>query len=192
MMDDENTQVLNFKAKLISDYPEDRRRQFMVSFYLSDKTLAIFEIAVPNSGFRAGKFLQRTRIRNPLTKQFFEPGAFFVGAQVHVSGRVFELIDAAPHTFCLMEARADEFPEADITSVIEQLKGVAQTESKPIRQLFESKDPRKTGLVDLEEAKNILNGFVPKISKHAVITISRAFEQEGRFNYNTILGYLKA
>ena len=48
-MDDESTQILNFKAKLISDYPEDRRRQFMISYYLCDKTMAIFEAAVPNS-----------------------------------------------------------------------------------------------------------------------------------------------
>ena len=186
-MDDENTQVLNFKAKMISDYPEDRRRQFMVSFYLTDKTMAIFEIAVPNSGFKAGKFLQRTRVRNPMTKQFFEPSAFFVGANVHVSGRIFELIDAAPHTFCLMEARAEEFPEADITTVVQKFSEVLLSETKSIRQLFESKDPRKTGVIDMNDAQNILNTFVPKISKHSVITMCRAFDKDGRFEYSTIL-----
>ncbi|EAY11807.1 hypothetical protein TVAG_458790 [Trichomonas vaginalis G3] len=190
-MDDEKTQVLNFKAKMLSDYPEDRRRQFMISYYLCDKTMAIFEANVPNSGFRAGKFLQRTRVRNPETKKFFEPEAFYVGAKIQASGRVFELLDAAPHTFCLMEANSDQFPDADISSVVNKLSQVCMGQTKNLRPLFENYDKAKTGIVEKSEAEQVLSSFQPELSRHSIVTILRAFEEKGRFNYDPLLKYIK-
>ncbi|KAH0789056.1 EF-hand domain-containing family member C2 isoform X1 [Histomonas meleagridis] len=192
-MDDERTQVLNFSAKMQSRYPEDLRRKFVVSFYLYDKTIAVFEMEVPNSGFRAGKFLQRTRLRDPVTNQFFDASSFYVGAKIHVSGRVFELIDAAPHTFNLMEANPDDFPEANITLIVEKLTTICQQSTKSIRALFEEYDKRKTGIVSVDEAKSIFNSFVPQITPHAAITLTRAFDQDnGTYDYNLLLNYMRA
>jgi hypothetical protein len=137
-LDDESTQVLNFSSKLISDYPEDRRRQFVVSYYLCDKTMAIFETIVPNSGFRGGKFLQRTRVRDPTTKKFFEGDAFYIGARIFVSGRTFELLDAAPHTLCLMEAHSDDFPEANLPLVIRKLINLTSQSTQNIRERLDT------------------------------------------------------
>jgi hypothetical protein len=193
MVDDESTQVLNFQAKLISDYPEDRRRQFVVSYYLSDRTLSIFEIQVPNSGFRGGKFLQRTRVRDPTTKKFFEPHAFYVGAKIQVSARTFELLEAAPHTFGLMESRADDFPEADITHVVKHLVDVLQGETGTLRSAFEKYDPRGTGFVSVAEANEVYSKFIPKLTRHAVLTLTRAFDRNnGTYEYGILLKYLRA
>ena len=192
-MDDENSQVLNFSAKMISDYPEDRRRQFVVSFYLADKTMAIFEAVVPNSGFRAGKFLQRTRVRDPKTKQFYEPSAFYVGARIASSGREFELLDAAPHTYNLMEAHAEEFPEADITQVVQSLIHVCQETTASVREAFEQYDTRKTGFVSVEEAKQVFSKFEGSLTKHALTTLIRAFERDdGTYEYGLLLKYMRA
>ena len=190
-MGDELTQVLNFKAKLISEYPEDRRRQFMISYYLCDDTMAIFEANVPNSGFKAGKFLQRTRVRNPDTNQFFEATAFYVGAKIRASGRVFELVDAAPHTFNLMEANSDIFPDANIQNVLDRIKGICQNEKIELRKLFEAKDPVKCGAVLRDEAEEIFKVFDGKIAKHAIITLLRAFENGNKYNYKQVLEYVK-
>ena len=192
-MDDENTQVLNFSARMVSDYPEDRRRQFVVSYYLTDKTIQVFEAAVPNSGFKAGKFLQRTRVRDPRTKQFFEPSAFYVGARVSISARTFELLEAAPHTLCLMEAHSEDFPEADITTVVQRLVGICQQTTKSIRALFEERDPGKTGHVSVEDAKAIFKQFVPQLTPHAAITLTRACERDdGTYDYPMLLNYMRA
>jgi hypothetical protein len=192
-LDDESTQVLNFSSKLVSDYPEDRRRQFVVSYYLCDKTMAIFETIVPNSGFRGGKFLQRTRVRDPATKKFFEGEAFYVGARIFVSGRTFELLDAAPHTLCLMEAHSDDFPEANLPLVLGNLIGVANQSTRSLRELFESYDTRKIGLVAVDEAKAIFTSFVPQITKHAVLTLVRAFDKnDGTYDYGLLLTHLRA
>jgi hypothetical protein len=192
-MDDESTQVLNFKSKLVSDYPEDRRRQFVVSYYLSDKTMAIFEEVVPNSGFRGGKFLQRTRVRDPDTGQFFEPSVFYIGALIRCSARVFDLLDAAPHTLNLMEAHSDDFPEANITTVVQNLIGIAQADTKNVRALFETYDPQNTGFVGVDDAQSIFAKFVPKITKHAALTLTRAFDKgDGTYDYGLLLNFMRA
>jgi hypothetical protein len=192
-LDDESTQVLNFSSKLVSDYLEDRRRQFVVSYYLCDKTMAIFETIVPKSGFRGGKFLQRTRVRDPATKKFFEGDAFYVGARIRVSGQIFELLEAAPHTLCLMEAHADDFPDANLPRVIANLVSVAAQTTKNVRALFEEYDRRKTGLVSVEEARAVFSKFVPQISKHAVFTLTRAFDtNDGTYDYILLLTHMRA
>jgi hypothetical protein len=190
-LDDESTQVLNFSSKLISKYPEDRRRQFVVSYYLCDKTMAIFETVVPNSGFRGGKFLQRTRVRDPSTKTFFEGDAFYVGARIQVSGRTFELLDAAPHTLCLMEAHSEDFPEANLPLVLQNLVLIANQSEKNVRERFQAYDPTMTGLVSTEEAKAVFTEFVPQISKHTALTLTRAFDKnDGTYDYNLLMTHI--
>jgi fumarylacetoacetate (FAA) hydrolase family protein len=154
--------------------------------------MAIFETIVPNSGFRAGKFLQRTRVRDPMTNQFFEPSAFYVGAKIHVSGRVFDLLDAAPHMLCLMEAHSDDFPEANITAVIQKLIQICLQTTKSVRSLFEEFDAQKTGHVGVDEGKQIFAQFVLDITKHAAITLTRAFDKnDGTYDYGLVLQYMR-
>ena len=45
--------VLRFAAKLGSVLPADQLQQFIVTFYLEDDTIAIFEQPRPNSGMRS-------------------------------------------------------------------------------------------------------------------------------------------
>jgi hypothetical protein len=149
--------------------------------------MAIFETIVPNSGFRGGKFLQRTRVRDPATKKFFEGDAFYVGARIFVSGRTFELLDAAPHTFCLKEAHFDDFPEAILPLVLQNQS------TGSVRALFEGYDRRKIWVVTVEEAKAIFTCFVPQVTKHAVLTLLRSFDNnDGTYNYNLLLTHMRA
>ena len=43
---------LRFSAKMMSMVPSDQHRQFIVTYYLEDDTIAIFERARHNSGMR--------------------------------------------------------------------------------------------------------------------------------------------
>ena len=44
--------TLRFSAELVSVLPVDRYRTFIISYYLEDDSLSIFEPARPNSGMR--------------------------------------------------------------------------------------------------------------------------------------------
>jgi hypothetical protein len=179
---------LGFQAMLASGHPDEVRRQFVVSYYSSDKTLAIFEAVVPNSGFRGGKFLQRMKVINPATKQPCELSAFYIGAHIHSSGREFELVDTAPKTLEWMEGMPDKCPEANIAVAVKNIISIAKAGPKSVRALFEDYDPQKTGYVRTDEAKSIFSKFVPQITKHAVITLVRAYDREdGTYDYGLLL-----
>ena len=188
-MDDEQVQVLNFSAILISKNADDKRRKFVVSFYLFDQTMAIYEEQVPNSGFRAGKFLNKMRVKNPATKEFFAPQDFYIGARITVSGRVFELTGASELALGLMESSPDEFPESDITSVLAKFAQVVAASGKDLRGLLEGATKNKRLLTD--NAKPIIEQFVPKITKGAAVTIIRSFDRDGWFAYDDLLKYLR-
>ena len=42
--------VLRFSARLVTDSAIDASRRFILSFFLSDDTIAIYEVPEPNSG----------------------------------------------------------------------------------------------------------------------------------------------
>lgn len=48
---------LRFNAVLGAPKPEDLNRKFILTYYLNDDSLQIYEPPVKNSGFSNGKFL---------------------------------------------------------------------------------------------------------------------------------------
>merc|ERR1712164_113299 len=60
-----NSNVLRFVAFMKTQNPVDIGRKFIVSFFLSDDTISVFEPPQRNSGVVGGKFLERGRIRKP-------------------------------------------------------------------------------------------------------------------------------
>ena len=107
---------LRFSAKLVSVVPSDQHRQFILTYYLEDDTLAIFEQARPNSGlrsvssslklsprylilvFRGGKFLSRRHLDIPGSLKVDGTGPehytlanVYIGARLEVYGRQFEV-----------------------------------------------------------------------------------------------------
>merc|ERR1712188_40763 len=62
--------ILRFVAQLDTRAPEDRERLFIVSYYLADDTIIVYEPPARNSGFMGGKFMERCRAKNPGTDMF--------------------------------------------------------------------------------------------------------------------------
>lgn len=55
---DNDGKVLRFTARFNTQVPEDVDRRFIISYYLADDTISIFEPAQKNSGIVEGKFLE--------------------------------------------------------------------------------------------------------------------------------------
>lgn len=66
--------------------PEDKGRRFILSFYLSDDMISIFEPQVRNSGIIGGKFLEKSRVPKPGSSMdnptYYGPADFAIGAVV--------------------------------------------------------------------------------------------------------------
>ncbi|KAJ7422584.1 EF-hand domain-containing family member C2 [Willisornis vidua] len=149
--------TLRFGAKFITDSPIDKDRKFIISYFLGNDTISVFEYTERNTGIPGGRFLERGRIKKPGQELFkSEPSEYykahdlFVGARVCFHGHSFLLVDADEYTFSYMEKNANEFPVADIGVILMKLKDKTESRSKEIRKTFATTDPEHTNVVDYD------------------------------------------
>jgi len=90
--------LLRFLARFNSPAPADAERIFIVTYYLSNDTLSIFEKYARNSGFVSGKFLERNRVRNPTTGEYYKAADFSAGKVISVHSQNFELLEPDAYT----------------------------------------------------------------------------------------------
>ena len=85
--------ILRFLSKLISPYPSDDERSFLLSFYCRDEAIQIYEIAGRNSGRKSGKFYEKQRVKNPYTNKDYTEKDFVIGNLIYVNKYTFKLIE---------------------------------------------------------------------------------------------------
>ena len=92
---------LRFTAKFNTNKPEDVNRSFIITYYLNDDSLQIYEPPVRNSGMfhshvgiNDGKFLERNQYKNAMREnQIFSPEDLIVGGDVRINGYSFHITD---------------------------------------------------------------------------------------------------
>ncbi|KAM3861872.1 EF-hand domain-containing family member C2 [Diretmus argenteus] len=176
--------VLRFHAKMLSADPIDRDRLFVISFYLSDDTISMFEPPQRNSGVLGGKFLERGRVKKPgqeLFKsemsEYFSAQDLYVGATVNLNNQRFQLLDADEYTFNYMEHHAEEFPKANVGSIFSKLRSISEERQTEIRQFLALSDPGNTGFIPYESFRGLLVGMECGLSEHEVMTLGRCFSE---------------
>ena len=58
-------------ASIISDNPDDKQRKFVITYFLHDDTLLVYEPPIRNSGIVGGKFLEKAKYEHEANE---EPG----------------------------------------------------------------------------------------------------------------------
>ena len=88
---------LRFNAIFASPKPEDSNRQFIVTYFLNDDSLQIYEPPLKNSGFWTGKFLERGNYK---TREgtVFKPEDLIVGSDIWINGYLFHITDCDDFT----------------------------------------------------------------------------------------------
>ncbi|XP_056284339.1 EF-hand domain-containing protein 1 isoform X2 [Pseudoliparis swirei] len=134
----ENEQkVLRYSARLDSQNPGDEDRQFILSYFLSNDMMSIFEKTTRNSGIIGGKFLKKKRILKPGStvdnSEFYSPADFAIGATVEVFGHRFVLTDADRYVLKYLEANAGPIPRQTLDSLRQKLS-VGTANNQPADQ----------------------------------------------------------
>ncbi|XP_069568135.1 EF-hand domain-containing family member C2 isoform X1 [Brachyistius frenatus] len=176
--------VLNFRAKMMTTDPVDVERVFIVSFYLSDDSICVFERPQKNSGVVDGKFLERGRVKKPgqevfksKPSEYFTAQDLYVGASLCLNSRNFELLDADEYTFNYMEQHAEEFPKANLGSILSKLRSVPEGKQSEIRKFLTLSDPSNTGFIPHESFRGLLMGLDIGLSEHEVLVLGRCFSE---------------
>ncbi|KAG9282335.1 EF-hand domain-containing protein 1 [Astyanax mexicanus] len=119
--------VLRYAAKLDSQNPNDEGRHFILSYYLSNDMISIFERSRRNFGILGGKFLEKTRIPKPSSTvenpEYYGPADFAIGATVEVFRHRFVLTDADQYVLTYLESMAEQeqIPEKTLSSLRQAL-----------------------------------------------------------------------
>ncbi|KAM9849611.1 EF-hand domain-containing protein 1-like [Aulostomus maculatus] len=122
----ENSQkVLRYSAKLDSQKPQDEGRCFVLSYFLSNGTISIFEKSTRNSGIIAGKYLKKTRVPKPGSTidnpEFYSPADFVIGSTVDVFGQRFMLTDADLYVLKYLESISNQIPFQTLDSLCQKM-----------------------------------------------------------------------
>ncbi|XP_070222148.1 EF-hand domain-containing family member C2 isoform X3 [Bos mutus] len=146
--------TLRFFAKLITHKCADVERMFVISYFLSDDTISVFEPIERNSGYTGGMFLKRVRVKKPGQEvfksefsEYIKAEELYVGAKVNVNGYLFFLVNADEYTLNYMERNSDKFPLSSIELVIQKLKE-EECKSRELKQVFTAADCMHTKMVD--------------------------------------------
>jgi hypothetical protein len=190
MCESDAEKLLIFSARLVTDLDEDAEdsRFFAINYYLTDKSVAIYEKKDGRKGIAGRRFLARTKVKDPLTGAGFDDGEFYVGAKVAAAGRLFELVDAPEFTLAQVEANARRFPVGDLQYAVDALG--RSVGAATVTSAFAAKDRSKSGKVSAADARAVLFRFAPPLVKHAVLTLLRRFTDGDAFAYGDLLAYL--
>uniref|UniRef100_UPI0037E72337 EF-hand domain-containing family member C2 n=1 Tax=Semicossyphus pulcher TaxID=241346 RepID=UPI0037E72337 len=179
-----DSHVLNFRAKMVTNDPLDRDSAFIVSFYLCDDSISVFERPQRNSGRLGGKFLERGRVKKPgqeLCKseksEYFTAQDLYVGASLCFNNWNFQLLDADEYTFNYMEQHAEEFPKANVGNILSKLRSIPEEKQSEIRKFLTLSDPGNTGFIAGESFRGMLTGLDCGLSEHEVLVLARCFSE---------------
>ncbi|KAM9576566.1 EF-hand domain-containing family member C2 [Trichechus inunguis] len=174
--------ALRFFAKLITHKCADVDRMFVISYFLSDNTMSVFELTERNSGTTGGKFLRRARVKRPGQEvfkselsEYIQPEELYVGARVNVNGYIFHLLNADEYTLNYMEKNLSRFPFSNIELILEKLKE-EKPKSREVKLAFTAADSMGTKVLDYNAFREIIMSItVGKLTDHEVITIARYY-----------------
>jgi len=104
---------LRYLAKFVNPQIEDKDRRFIITYWLNNDTVSVFEKFERNSGFIGGKFFERARAKNPVTGEYFQAGDFSIGKVIEFNKHKFEVIDGDSYTLDYMKRKAEEDSKRD-------------------------------------------------------------------------------
>lgn len=176
---------LRFGAVMDTNAPEDIDRKFIVTYYLADDTLAIFEPPQRNSGIVGGKFLQRRRVMNPSTGKYFSPQDMFVGQVIEVNKYRFVLNRTDEHTIKYMESRPQEFSMANVQAVIRKIRNVVNQKHDLASHAFRELDADKSGKISIDEIRSLIRSVNLELMEQELIAVMRYFDvnQDGEIDF---------
>lgn len=106
---DNDGKVLRFTARFNTQVPEDVDRRFIISYYLADDTISIFEPAQKNSGIVEGKFLERNKYKNRWnSEKFITPSDIAIGGDILINSYSFHILSADDYSAKYLEAHYED------------------------------------------------------------------------------------
>jgi hypothetical protein len=114
MLDNERNRLC-FGAQMISRHADDKIRKFVVTYYLGDETVSVYEPPQRNTGIVGGRFMQRGRAKVADGSRYLNHLDFYVGQTLMLAGFNFLLNETDERTKAFVAANPGMFvrPKAE-------------------------------------------------------------------------------
>ncbi|XP_060516892.1 EF-hand domain-containing family member C2-like isoform X2 [Cylas formicarius] len=175
-----DSHILRFQAKMKSKIPENCSRNFIISYYLTDDSLGVFEIALRNSGFVTSTFFKKARVQLAGQKTYtskpplyYTPQHMYIGATLIINGFEFILTTADDYALRYMELNAGQFPKSNLKLIMDKVRD----KLRPIYKDFVAEIiPTESSVIPYEKLRNKLCQIMGEdFTEHEMITIARGF-----------------
>ncbi|XP_017882993.1 EF-hand domain-containing family member C2-like [Ceratina calcarata] len=189
-----DSHVLRFRAKMISNIPENAGRQFIIRAFLMDDTVSIFELGIRNSGFRRCLFQKRMPVMLPNQEIFvskkpdyYKPEDFYIGARLNLNDFIFEITSADVYALRYMELHCDKFEKANAKLIMDKLREILKPVYKELVSLYAP--PKSDGddqILPYEKFKEMICKYAgDKIVQHELITLARHYSSHEKKEFHT-------
>lgn len=189
--------ILRFVVRLIDTDKyklshADVDRRYVLSYFMMDDTILVFEPPVRNSGIVGGKFLERQRVYKPNTEDLYNYTDLFVGAKVEMFNRGYELLDADEYTLTYMENNKHAFIMADADAILKSLRQQVVGKEQEVRTSFIEMDTNGSGQLSGEELEEALLKAGLRFTRHQIIALRRRIDKDksGQVSIEEFLSFL--
>ena len=149
--------ILRYAAKFTKPrYEADKTRQFIISYFLSDGTVKVFEPVQPNSGIQGGKYLERRIMRNPSTGKYFQENDIEIGKTVTIASTEFNILGCDDFTTKYMSGDMQLHEMKGIDEVEHLLREKIAANAINIRKSFRRADKDFSGAITYDEFSTML------------------------------------
>ena len=182
------------KTNLISDNPTDKGREFMVTFYLEDDSIQIYEEIKRNSGLSGGNFLKKGRYLNALptdsdVPRYFAPQDFYLGNVFSINGNEMRIIEMDNMSLRFCESYPMEFPMFDSFAIVRSLLQKVVSMQIDIRKSMSKFDKKKNGILSKEDFILALDNLhiTAGLNDQELLTVLRRFQNDdGNYQHDEL------
>jgi len=189
------SKVMRFKARLISSVRENDERDFIISFFLENDEMSIFErpscntftgLKATRPGFMDGsKFLERGPVLRPdsdrTTPKYYtleDVQTWVPGSQVEINRFVFEILATDEYTSQLLSGGA---PKLDVHKnlLLAKIKQEMRKIAIRVEDQFEFCDRKDDGVISADELDATLKQMAIRVSEAEVYELMHIFDMDG-------------
>eukprot|EP01061_Rhynchopus_euleeides_P037946 TRINITY_DN65265_c0_g1_i1.p1 TRINITY_DN65265_c0_g1~~TRINITY_DN65265_c0_g1_i1.p1 ORF type:complete len:582 (+),score=236.42 TRINITY_DN65265_c0_g1_i1:147-1748(+) len=181
--------MLKFRMKIDTADPANEVRRFVLTYYLADDTVSIFEPAQRNSGIIGGKFLQRRKVKHSNTGQVLKSADLFIGSRIEINNHKFILYATDEKSLAHMEQNGDKFEYSNINAIMMKLGAMLLSSQTDLEAYIRDADRNTIEGVDYLELSNVFAKLGLPVSEHEVLTVLRYLDvnRDGSVTYDELL-----
>lgn len=189
-----DNRTLRFLGRFITEKPEDADREFVISYYVADKTVAVHEPPKRNSGVVGGPFLSRLPAKLLAEGDMvLDHTSFYVGATVAISSHLFTITDTDSGTLDYMEEHCESFPNSDFLLIVERVSKTIADATEDGSFLKACDDSSEDGVsLTAEGFKQVMEYFDCATPEQQCITLFRGLNSGGTVSVDRLLEELKS